>query len=108
MAICILFPGTYSRKVSFKRIATDAVNVLISLIPIFIVAAFFESYVTHLMSNTFDKDPGNIGLPVPVSLLILAASLFFIIWYFVLYPIRLHKKGVRLVGDTIIKAPAAK
>jgi hypothetical protein len=60
------------------------------------------------MSNTFDKNPGNIGLPVPVGILILAASLFFIIWYFVAYPIRLHKKGVKLIGDTIIKEPAIK
>lgn len=103
-----LFPGTYTRKHSFLRAAKDAMKICISLVPIFIVAAFFESYVTHLMSNSFDKDPGNIGLPVPVGALILAASLFFILWYFVLYPIRLHKKGVQLVGDTIIKAPATK
>jgi hypothetical protein len=103
-----LFPGTYTRKQSFLRAAKDAMKICISLVPIFIVAAFFESYVTHLMSNTFDKDPANIGLPVPISLMILAASLFFILWYFVLYPIRLHKKGIKLVEDTIIKAPAAK
>lgn len=102
-----LFPGTYTRKQSFLRAAKDAMKICISLVPIFIVAAFFESYVTHLMSNTFDKDPSNIGLPVPVSLMILAGSLFFILWYFVLYPIRLHKKGMRLVDDTIIKVAAA-
>src|ERR1035437_3973826 len=57
-----LFPGTYTRKQSFLRAAKDAMKICISLVPIFIVAAFFESYITHLMSNTFDKDPGNIGL----------------------------------------------
>ena len=97
-----LFPGTYTRLQSFLRAAKDAMKICISLIPIFIVAAFFESYVTHLMSNTFDKDPSNIGLPVPFSVLILLSSLIFIIWYFVLYPLKLHKKGFILVNDNII------
>ena len=43
---------------------------MIILVPVFIVAAFFESYVTHLMSNTFDKE-NNIGLPVWASAVIL-------------------------------------
>ncbi len=43
LASGILFPKTYSRWVSFKRSARDAAKVLISLVPIFIVAAFFES-----------------------------------------------------------------
>ncbi len=98
-----LFPGTYTRKQSFLRAAKDAMKICISLIPFFIVAAFFESYITHLMSNTFQKDSHNIGLPVPVSLMILAGSFFFIVWYFVLYPIRLHKKGVVLADGKIIK-----
>jgi uncharacterized membrane protein SpoIIM required for sporulation len=98
-----LFPGTYTRKQSFLRSAKDAMKICISLIPFFIVAAFFESYVTHLMSNTFQKDSHNIGLPVPVSMMILAGSFFLILWYFVLYPNRLHKKGVVLADGKIIK-----
>ena len=98
-----LFPGTYTRMQSFLRAAKDAMKICISLIPIFIVAAFFESYITHLMSNTFDKDTTNIGLPVPVSILILAGSLSFIVWYFVIYPLRLHKRGIRLINDKIVK-----
>ncbi len=87
----ILFPGTFSRKISFKMAIKDALKIMIILVPVFIVAAFFESYVTHLMSNTFDKE-NNIGLPVWVSAAILVGSLSFILWYFVIYPIRLHKK----------------
>ena len=101
LASGILFPGTYARGVSFKRGAKDAAKVLISLIPIFIVAAFFESYVTHLMSQTFDK-ANNTGLPVWASIVILSVSLTFIIWYFVIYPIRLHKKGYYIQPDGII------
>ena len=101
LASGLLFPGTYSRAVSFKRNAKDAAKILISLVPVFIVAAFFESYVTHLMSQTYDK-ANNTGLPVWASILILVVSLAFIIWYFVILPIRLHKKGYYIQPDGII------
>ncbi len=78
-------------------------KICISLVPFFIVAAFFESYITHLMSNTFQKDSHDIGLPVPVSIIILSGSFFLILWYFILYPVRLHKKGVVLEEGKIIK-----
>lgn len=90
----ILFPGTYSRLQSFKRAVTDALKIMIVLIPVFIMAALLESYITHLMSNTFDKQ-NNDGLPVWASGIILGASLIFIVWYFVVYPIVLHKRTVK-------------
>ncbi|HWH63471.1 MAG TPA: stage II sporulation protein M [Ginsengibacter sp.] len=98
-----LFPGTYTRRQSFLKSAKDAMKICVSLVPFFIVAAFFESYVTHLMSNTFQKDSHDIGLPVPVSIIILSGSFFLILWYFVLYPMRLHKKGVVLEKGKIVK-----
>jgi hypothetical protein len=98
-----LFPGTYTRKQSFLRAAKDAMKICISLIPFFIIAAFFESYVTHLMSNTFQQDSTDIGLPVPVSIVILTGSFFLILWYFVLYPIHLHKQGFQVSGGKILK-----
>jgi uncharacterized membrane protein SpoIIM required for sporulation len=91
IANSILFPGTYSRKLSLKYGIKDALKVMLVLIPVFIIAAFLESYITHLMSNTYDKD-SNQGLPVWASAGILALSLLFIVWYFIIYPIRLHKK----------------
>jgi uncharacterized membrane protein SpoIIM required for sporulation len=97
----ILFPGTYSRGLSFRRGAKDSVKVIVSLIPIFLVAAFFESYVTHLMGNSYDNQ-NNTGLPLWAGMLILAGSLSFIIWYFIIYPIRLHKKGYAIKPDGII------
>ena len=100
----ILFPGTYSRTVSFSRGIRDALMIMIILVPVFIMASFFESYVTHLMSNTFDKE-NNHGLPVWASALILLLSLSFICWYFVIYPILLHKKGFHIQKDGILKIP---
>lgn len=101
IANSILFPGTYKRMHSFKQGFKDAAKVLICLLPVFITAAFFESYVTHLMSQTYDKDSA-VGLPVWVSVLILAASFLFIVWYFVILPIRLNKKGFYIQPDGII------
>ncbi len=98
-----LFPGTYTRKESFLRAAKDAVKICISLIPFFIIAALFESYITHLMSNTFQKNSVDIGLPVPASIMILAGSFFLILWYFVLYPVRLHNAGFEIKDGKIIR-----
>jgi hypothetical protein len=58
----ILFPGTYSRLASFRRGIKDALKIMIVLVPIFIVASFFENYVTHLMGSTFEKSCKS-GLP---------------------------------------------
>ena len=93
IAHSILFPGTYSRMLSFKRGIKDALKIMIVLVPVFIMAAFFESYVTHLMSNTYSNEK-NQGIPVWVSAIILAGSLSFIVWYFIIYPIQLHKKNI--------------
>ncbi len=101
LANSILFPGTYTRMHSFKQGAKDAAKVLICLVPVFIIAAFFESYVTHLMSQTYDKE-SSAGLPVWASVLILTASFCFIVWYFIILPIRLNKKGYYLQPDGII------
>ncbi len=96
----MLFPGTYARMESFKRNAKDAAKILICLIPFFILAAFLESYITQLMSDTYDRKPD--GMPVWVSLLILGSSFALIIWYFVIWPIMLSKKGYFLKKDGIV------
>lgn len=101
IASSMIFPGTFSRGVSCKRGIKDAVKILLVIIPILLLAAFFESYVTHLMSQTYDKAT-NRGLPVWASTLILSASGSFIVWYFIILPIRLHKKGYYIQPDGII------
>lgn len=97
----ILFPGTYKRIDSFKRAAKDAAKVLICLIPFFIIAAFLESYITHLMSQTFDKTV-NGGIPVWLSVLILALSVMLIVWYFIIWPVVLHRRGFFIKHDGIV------
>lgn len=86
----ILFPGTFSRNISILRGGKDGLKIVMGLIPVFITAAFFEGFVTRY-SN----------MPLWASLSILLASLIFIIWYFVLYPLRLHKRiSSALQSDT--------
>jgi uncharacterized membrane protein SpoIIM required for sporulation len=75
-----LFPGTVGRIDSLKRGAKDGLKCMIGLVPIFVVAAFLEGFVTRYSS-----------MPVWLSVLILLGSLLFIIWYFILYPVRLHR-----------------
>lgn len=99
----LLFPGTYTRKKSFLKGAKDAVKICLALVPFFIVAAFFESYVTHLMSNTFSTNSTDIGLPVPVSILILTLSLALMVWYFVVYPVRLTRRGFKMEDGFVWK-----
>ncbi len=87
----ILFPGTYSRMQSFKMAIRDALKIALALVPFFIMAAFLESYVTYLMSNTFSIGNGH-GLPVWLGALILLASLWLLTWYFYWYPIQVEKR----------------
>jgi uncharacterized membrane protein SpoIIM required for sporulation len=94
IAESIMFPGTYKRMLSFKRGIKDALKIMIVLVPVFITAALLESYVTHLMSNTYGRQK-NEGIPIWASAIILSLSLAFIVWYFVIYPIRLHRKKIQ-------------
>ena len=77
----ILFQGTHKRLQSLKRGAKDGLKLMIGLVPVFIVAAFIEGYITRYST-----------MPKAVSISILIASFTFIIWYFVLYPIQLQKR----------------
>ncbi|MBS1655226.1 MAG: stage II sporulation protein M, partial [Bacteroidetes bacterium] len=76
-----LFPGTVKRLDSLKNGAKDGVKIVIGLMPVFMVAAFFEGFVTR----HYTMSPWISGT-------ILLASLSFVTWYFILYPILLQKR----------------
>ncbi len=80
-----IFPGTRKRLEALKKTARDGVKIMVTLIPIFIVAAFLEGFVTR-----------HTAMPLSASISILVISLTFIIGYFIVYPIYLHKKGYKL------------
>jgi uncharacterized membrane protein SpoIIM required for sporulation len=75
----LLFPNTYTRMASVLKGAKDGLKIVIGLIPIFIVAAFFESFVTR-----------HTEMPLWLSAFILLSSAAFIIWYVFIYPIKIY------------------
>ncbi|MFA6275125.1 MAG: stage II sporulation protein M [Pedobacter sp.] len=77
----LLFPKTHTRLVAFKNSAKDATKIALGIIPIILMAAFFESFITR-----------HTEMPIWLSISILAGSLIFMIWYVIIYPIQLYKR----------------
>ena len=69
-----LFPGTYSRLVSFRRGAKRGLKIIIGTVPIFIIAGFIEGFFTR---HTEWPD----GIRLTVILLSLAFVLYYYLWY---------------------------
>ncbi len=82
MGNSILFPGTYSRGASFVKGAKQGLKIVIGLVPVFITAGFFESFVTRYSQ-----------MPMWLSLTIIGSSLTFIVLYFIVYPIYLNNNS---------------
>jgi uncharacterized membrane protein SpoIIM required for sporulation len=80
----ILFPGTHKRLHSLMQGGKDGLKVMIGIVPVLLVAAFLEGFVTRYSS-----------MPKLISASILLGSFIFIVWYFVIYPIRVQKKQGR-------------
>lgn len=76
----LLFPKTYSRLESFKRSMNDGLKIMVSTIPFFIIAGFLEGFVTR-----------HTEMPDWLAILIIVSSLFLIIFYYVIYPIKVYK-----------------
>jgi len=81
----LLFPGSYSRLNAFKRSVKDGLKIMLSTVPFFIVAGFLEGFVTR-----------HTEMPDWLAILIISASLSLIIFYYVIYPIQLHKKSLQI------------
>lgn len=70
-----LFPGTYSRIVSFQRGAKRGMKIIVGTVPIFVLAGFIEGFITrHTELNDF------------VRLGVIFASLVFVVYYFIYLP----------------------
>ena len=81
MGKSFLFPGTIKRIDSFKKGAKDGVKLMIGLLPVFAMAAFFEGLFTRLYNDIS-----------VLTTIIISLSVLFVIWYFIIYPIRLSKR----------------
>jgi uncharacterized membrane protein SpoIIM required for sporulation len=82
MGNSLLFPGTYSRIVSFKMGALKGLKIVMGLVPFFILAGFIESFITRYAF-----------MPVSIKVLIIGLSAMLMVYYFVIYPIRLKHHG---------------
>lgn len=78
-----LFPGTLSRRYSFINGAKSSIKIFLGIVPLIIIAGFLESFVTRLTEA-----------PVFLKLGIIVISGLFILWYFVIYPIKLKRKRI--------------
>ncbi|WP_289062064.1 stage II sporulation protein M [uncultured Zobellia sp.] len=77
----ILFPSTYTRLESFKRGVQNGLKIMLSTVPFFIIAGFLEGFVTR-----------HTEMPDALAIFIILSSLALILFYYVIYPKRLHKK----------------
>ena len=78
----LLFPKTYTRLASFKHSAKAALKIMLSTIPFFIIAGFLEGFVTR-----------HTEMPDWLAVFIIVASLALIIFYYVIYPVRITRKS---------------
>lgn len=81
----ILFPGTFSRLTSFVRGVKAGLKIVISTVPFFIIAGFLEGFVTR-----------HTEMPDWLAIVIISASLALILFYYVFYPIILHRQQLNV------------
>ncbi|MBL0741487.1 stage II sporulation protein M [Chryseolinea lacunae] len=82
MGNSLLFPGTYSRVVSFKAGAVRGLKIVMGLVPFFVLAGFIESFITRYAFMHWT-----------LKTLIIVFSAVLMIYYFVIYPQRLKHHG---------------
>ncbi len=78
----LVFPGTYSRLQAFQVSAMNGFKLLMGTIPITIFAAIIESFLTRYTET-----------PDVIRLILILLSLFFIIGYFIVYPVLKSRRG---------------
>lgn len=81
----ILFPGTFTRLTSFVRGVKAGLKIVISTVPFFIIAGFLEGFVTR-----------HTEMPDWLAIIIITASLALILFYYVFYPIILHRQQLNV------------
>lgn len=86
----LLFPGTYPRLTSLKAGARRGLKIFVGLVPVFLLAAVLESFVTRLTE-----------MPDWLKLGIILLSFASILFYFVILPLKLKRQGLSS-GDAFL------
>ncbi|PXY03049.1 hypothetical protein DF185_02870 [Marinifilum breve] len=81
----LIFTGTLPRKTSIQIGVRKGVKIIAGIFPIFIVAGFLEGFVTR-----------HTDMPMVLSWAIIISSFSFIIWYFVINPVKIYKNQHKL------------
>lgn len=77
-----LFPGTYSRIQAFQITVRRGMKIFIGIVPMILMAAFFEAYVTRYSDS-----------PPALRAVFIFVSLFLVLWYFVWLPWHKARRG---------------
>jgi len=89
----LLFPSTFDRGTSLQMAAKRSVRILVGTIPLFIIAGFLESFVTRLTD-----------MPMILKIMIIGASLLFILGIYVVYP-WWHHRNVKIENEDLDITP---
>ena len=82
-----MFPGTYSRSTSLAIGAKRALKIIVGLVPVFIIAAVIESFVTRLYQDMHDV----------LRSAIILLSFAWVLYYFVWLPIKLEQESNKAI-----------
>jgi uncharacterized membrane protein SpoIIM required for sporulation len=77
----IIFPGTYTRLQSFFLSARKGLKILLGVLPLIIIAATIESFLSR-----------HTEAPAWTKLAIIFTSLGFIVFYFIVYPYLVYRE----------------
>lgn len=77
-----LFPGTYSRLQSLRRSSKRGLKIVVGTVPVFVVAAFIEGFLTR-----------HVEWPFSFKVLLIAMSAIFVVFYYIIYPYWLSHYG---------------
>lgn len=93
----IAFPGTYTRRQAFRQSARRGTKILMGTIPLFIIAGFFEGYLTRQTET-----------PDVVRGFFIVVCLFVVVGYFIWYPWYRQKQGLNEGRQAVYKIQASK
>lgn len=78
----LIAPGTYTRLQSFRIAARKGLKIMAGIVPVLILAALIESFITRFTE-----------IPDIIRFLFIAVSFVFVMGYFVWYPMAKARKG---------------
>ena len=89
----LVFPGTLSRMKAFQFSARRGLKIMLSLVPVFIVAGLIEGFLTR-----------HTELPDIFRALFIFSCFALIGWYYLWYPLRKARRGFRLeLADPLLQ-----